>query len=200
MNKKAKQFLSMALAITMGVGFLQGCKNNDTPKTTDQSKEAETQQSESVGESDTKLSGDITFWHSFSQGPRMENIAKITDSFLKENPDVKINIETFSWSDFYTKWTTGLSSGTVPDMSSATASQAVEMIDADAIRPMDDVVKKIGRDQFYESALTEMTADGHVYGVPLYSNTEALWYRKDIMEKYNLEIPETWKNSMSNAN
>jgi multiple sugar transport system substrate-binding protein len=193
MNKKAKQFLSMALAITMGVGFLQGCKNNDTPKTTDQSKEAETQQSESVGESDTKLSGDITFWHSFSQGPRMENIAKITDSFLKENPDVKINIETFSWSDFYTKWTTGLSSGTVPDMSSATASQAVEMIDADAIRPMDDVVKKIGRDQFYESALTEMTADGHVYGVPLYSNTEALWYRKDIMEKYNLEIPETWE-------
>ena len=38
---------------------------------------------------------------------------------MEENPDVKINIETFSWNDFYTKWTTGLASGNVPDMSTA---------------------------------------------------------------------------------
>lgn len=140
------------------------------------------------------LEGEITFWHSFTQGPRMEKIQAAADAFMAENPGVKITIETFSWADFYTKWTTGLASGNVPDMSSAVAIQVVEMIDAEAILPMDNLVDKIGRDRFYEKALAEMTSDdGHCYGVPLYSNTEAMWYRKDLLEKYNLEVPATWE-------
>lgn len=62
-----------------------------------------------------ELKGDITFWHSFTQGPRLEVIQETADQFMKDNPDVNITIETFSWGDFYTKWTTGLASGNVPD-------------------------------------------------------------------------------------
>ena len=40
--------------------------------------------------------GEITFWHSFTQGPRLETIQKAADKFMAENPGVKINIETFS--------------------------------------------------------------------------------------------------------
>lgn len=142
---------------------------------------------------ETALEGEITFWHSFTQGPRLEKIQAAADAFVKANPKVKIKIETFSWADFYTKWTTGLASGNVPDMSSAVAIQVVEMIDADAILPMDNLIDKIGREKFYEKALAEMTAqDGYCYGVPLYSNTEAMWYRKDLLEKYNLKVPQTW--------
>lgn len=80
---------------------------------------------------ETALEGEITFWHSFTQGPRLEKIQAAADAFVKANPKVKIKIETFSWADFYTKWTTGLASGNVPDMSSAVAIQVVEMIDAE---------------------------------------------------------------------
>ena len=139
------------------------------------------------------LSGEITFWHSFTQGPRLDTIQNAADSFMKEHPNVKINIETFSWSDFYTKWTTGLASGNVPDMSTALPNHVVEMIDADAVIPLDDLIDEVGRDRFYEAPLTEMTAeDGHTYGVPLYSHAQVMWYRKDLMEKYNLEVPKTW--------
>lgn len=55
-----------------------------------------------------ELEGEITFWHSFTQGPRLESIQATADKFMEENPGVTINIETFSWADFYTKWTTGL--------------------------------------------------------------------------------------------
>lgn len=139
------------------------------------------------------LSGEITFWHSFTQGPRLDTIQNAADSFMKEHPNVKINIETFSWADFYTKWTTGLASGNVPDMSTALPNHVVEMIDADAIIPLDDLIDEVGRDRFYEAPLKEMTAeDGHTYGVPLYSHAQVMWYRKDLMEKYNLEVPTTW--------
>lgn len=79
------------------------------------SKKSEPTKKETSGE----LKGDITFWHSFTQGPRMEVIQQTADQFMKDNPGVKIKIETFSWGDFYTKWTTGLASGNVPDMSTA---------------------------------------------------------------------------------
>ena len=184
-----KKAISLLLAAVMAVTCLAGCGTPSSPST-----DSDISSSGTPSTSSKELEGEITFWHSFTQGPRLETIQAAADAFMKDNPKVKINIETYSWADFYTKWTTGLASGNVPDMSSAVAIQVVEMIDADAILPMDNLVDKIGRDNFYEKALTEMTAeDGHVYGVPLYSNTEAMWYRKDLMEKYNLEVPETWE-------
>ena len=188
-----KKALTLLLASMMLVGCLTGCGNSSS---TDKSNPSSTPSNSSTPApaGNQELEGEITFWHSFTQGPRLGTIQAAADAFMKDNPKVKINIETFSWADFYTKWTTGLASGNVPDMSSAVAIQVVEMIDADAIIPMDNLIDKIGRDKFYEKALTEMTAeDGHCYGVPLYSNTEAMWYRKDLLDKYNLEIPETWE-------
>ena len=68
----------------------------------------------------------------------------------------------------------------------------VEMIEYDAIVPLDDMIDRIGRDRFYEAPLKEMTKDGVCYAVPLYSHAQVLWYRKDLLEKYNLEVPTTW--------
>lgn len=195
---KSKKLICLLLASIMLLSLLAGCGSKNNSSTTDKPNNS---QSETNNPSESKdpaapeeLEGEITFWHSFTQGPRLETIQAAADAFMKDNPKVKINIETFSWADFYTKWTTGLASGNVPDMSSAVAIQVVEMIDADAIRPLDNLIDDIGRDKFFEKALTEMTAeDGSCYGVPLYSNTEAMWYRKDLLEKYNLEVPETWE-------
>lgn len=139
-----------------------------------------------------ELSGEITFWHSFTQGPRLESIQSTADEFMKEHPDVKINIETFSWADFYTKWTTGLASGNVPDMSTALPGHVVEMMDAGAIIPLNDLIDKIGKDKFSEKALSEGEQDGEYYSIPLYSHAQVMWYRKDLLKQAGLDVPKTW--------
>lgn len=141
----------------------------------------------------SELDGEITFWHSFTQGKRLDVIQKVADEFMQENPKVKINIETFSWGDFYTKWTTGLASGNVPDMSTALPGHVVEMMDAEAIIPVDDVIDKIGRDKFSKTALSEGAKDGKSYSLPLYSHAQVMWYRKDLLKEAGLEVPTTWK-------
>lgn len=177
-----KKNLCLALCLAMAFAFVS-C-NKSSPQTS----------TSSGGSSNGELKGEITFWHSFTQGPRLEKIQAAADAFMAKHPKVKINIETFSWADFYTKWTTGLASGNVPDISSTVASQLVEMIDAEAVLPVDKLIDGIGRNRFMANALTEMTArDGKCYGVPLYLNTEAMWYRKDLLNKYNLEVPSTWE-------
>lgn len=174
-----KRKLAMLLAGVMLVeSILSGCGGSEEPAATTTA--------------DGELEGDITFWHSFTQGPRLETIQKAADEFMEENPKVNIKIETFSWNDFYTKWTTGLASGNVPDMSTAQVGQVAEMINADALIPLNDLIDEIGRDKFNESALDECTLDGNNYAVPLYSHAMVMWIRKDLLEANNLEVPKTW--------
>ncbi len=106
-------------------------------------------------ESSTELSGEITMWHSFTQGPRLESIQKSADEFMKKHPKTKIKIETFSWNDFYTKWTTGLANGNVPDISTALPNQVMEMVNSDALVPLNDTIDRIGEDRFNKTALDE---------------------------------------------
>ena len=127
-----KKIVALLLVLLMVVS-LAACSKPQQPSTPDPQKtDAPASESTSTDAQNTEeskdLEGEITFWHSFTQGPRMEKIQAAADAFMAEHPKVKITIETFSWADFYTKWTTGLASGNVPDISSTVASQLVEMI------------------------------------------------------------------------
>lgn len=139
-----------------------------------------------------ELSGDLVFWSSFTQGPRAEYMQRMADKFTAAHPDVKISIETFSWGEFNTKWTTGLASGQVPDISTALPNQVVEMIDVGALVPLDDAVDVIGRSRFSEAALKEGQKDGKSYSLPIYSHAQVMWYRKDLLDAKGLAVPTTW--------
>ncbi|MFC5631492.1 MULTISPECIES: ABC transporter substrate-binding protein [Streptococcus] len=139
-----------------------------------------------------ELSGDIVMWHSFTQGPRLESIQKSAEEFMEEHPKVKIKIETFSWSDFYTKWTTGLANGNVPDISTALPNQVMEMVNADAVVPLNDTIDKLGASKFNETALNEAKVGDNYYSVPLYSHAQVMWVRTDLLKKHGLEVPKTW--------
>lgn len=174
-KKTLSVLLAAVMVVTMAAGCQKGSGGNDSSS------------------EDGELKGDITFWHSFTQGGRMDVIQEAADKFMEDNPDVTITIETFSWGDFYTKWTTGLASGNVPDMSTALPGHVVEMMDAEAVIPLDDVIEDIGKDRFAEAALSEGERDGEYYSLPLYSHAQVMWYRKDLLEDANLEVPETWE-------
>ena len=186
-----KSHVSFIIAAALAAALLAGCGSSGSSADASGSGKAGGQTrvqeagSQDGTDSGTKgaLSGEITFWHSFTQGPRLETIQKAADKFMEENPDVKINIETFSWNDFYTKWTTGLASGNVPDMSTALPAQVAEMINADALLPVNDLIDGIGRDKFAEAAISEGTVDGNNYSVPLYRHAHVMWIRKDLLEK-----------------
>lgn len=147
---------------------------------------------ETIKTSSGELDGEITVWHSFTQGPRLEFMQTAADSFMKEHPKVKIKIETFAWPEFYTKWTTGLQSGQVPDVSTALPNHVVELIDVDALVPLNDVIDKIGRDRFYEAPLKEGTVEENNFSMPLYSHAQVMWYRKDLLAEAGMEVPKTW--------
>lgn len=175
--KKMRKFLCLA-GIALAAVALVACSGK---------KEATTST-----EPPTELSGEITMWHSFTQGPRLESIQKSADAFMQKHPKTKIKIETFSWNDFYTKWTTGLANGNVPDISTALPNQVMEMVNSDALVPLNDSIKRIGQDKFNETALNEAKIGDDYYSVPLYSHAQVMWVRTDLLKEHNIEVPKTW--------
>ena len=127
-----------------------------------------------------ELSGEIVMWHSFTQGPRLESIQKSADEFMKKHPKVKIKIETFSWNDFYTKWTTGLANGNVPDISTALPNQVMEMVNSHAqvMWVRTDLLKQYNIevpktwDQLYEAS--KKLKENGVYGLSVPFGTNDL--------------------------
>lgn len=74
--------------------------------------------------------------------------------------------------------------GDLPDMSTAQGTgEVVEMMNADVLTPIDDMVDDIGRDRFSANALADMTSDGATYGVPYYSHAQVMWYRTDLLKQ-----------------
>lgn len=139
------------------------------------------------------LSGEITFWHCFTQGKRMEAIEDAAAKFTEMHPNVKISIETMSWGDFNKKWKAGITTGDLPDISVAqNTGEVAEMLNAEVLAPATNIVAGVGEERFPAKALADMTVDGVCYGVPYYSHAQVMWIRDDLLAEAGLEVPQTW--------
>lgn len=180
-----KKLLAMFLVATLLLGCFAGCGSQQ--EVTEQPSKATVADSKESQEPVT-----ITMWHSFTQGPRKDFVDKAAADFEAQT-GIKVVMETYPWADFYTKWTAGVATGQVPDISTALPAQVAEMIDIDALVPLNDLIDEIGRDQFYEAPINEFTVDGNNYGIPIYSHAHVMWYRKDQLEAAGIDkVPETW--------
>jgi len=65
--------------------------------------------------------------------------------------------------------------------------------------PLDDLFPEKEREKFLEGTIVANTYGGHIYGVPLFIDSGMLFYRKDLLEKYHLPVPETWKQMVETA-
>lgn len=85
-------------------------------------------------------------------------------------------------------------SGNAPDVAlSLGGSEPVNYAIRNAVVDLtqfDDYEEVSGR--FMESALTPLTFDGSVYGLPETQSYYMLFYRKDILEDLGMEVPQTW--------
>ena len=146
------------------------------------------------------LSGEITFWHSYTQEVRIRALETIIGSFTKANAGVKVKTEAIPWSGFQAKWTAAQAAGTMPDMSTALLSQALLMAEAGATQPANPVIDALGgKGAFIEQPLQNLSYKGVYIGVPHYTHCRLLFYRKDWLQEMSLKVPGTWDELMDAA-
>ncbi len=131
----------------------------------------------------------------------------IAEAFQKDNPDIKVNIETYDGNSggtnsFQTKvalddaagegWPDVVWSGQVNDASWAAKEQnGVQAFAA----PLDlGVTDKGWLDGYTAHALDPVTVDGHVYGARDNLAPVVFWYDKALFDKFGYDVPETWED------
>ena len=125
--------------------------------------------------------------------PEMDVINKIITDYEKENPDIKINIQM------------------VPQKNTEAYGHILQLMEAkstdvDIIRTdlvwMGDLADHLVDLNKYDAnaiskkmlpqLITNNTVKGRLVALPMYVDVGMLYYRTDLLKKYNLEIPKTW--------
>ena len=105
---------------------------------------------------------------------------------------VEVEMVTISFNDMYTKLATAVESGNVPDIMHTNFAGTAYLYSQDIILNMDDVIDKIGKDDFISSYLHVLNAEGKTWGIPDWALHTSVWYRKDLFQEKGIKIPTNW--------
>ena len=180
--KKPKFFrgVAMVLSLAMVLGLAAGCGTKETPK--------------------TPAAGDKPYAGTelrvvFANHPWAEAMKQQLPEF-EQKTGIKVKPESYFEDQLTQKLTVELTSGSTT-------------IDAFMFRPLqegklfakngwlNDVTSYAQKDtawdlkDFNKAAIGSVTMDQKIYGVPLITEREILYYRKDILEKNNIPVPKT---------
>ncbi len=122
---------------------------------------------------------------------------KQIERYMAENPNVEVKIQEMPWSstqqhDMYVTWAAG--GLPVPDIYRIDIVWPPEFAAAGWILPLDEYIQKynVNMDDYLPGPINGVTVNGKIYAMPFFTDAGLLYYRKDLLEKYGFEPPETF--------
>ncbi|RSM74139.1 ABC transporter substrate-binding protein [Actinoplanes sp. ATCC 53533] len=132
-------------------------------------------------------SGEVSYWlWDANQQPAYQQCA--TD-FTAKNPKITVKISQKGWDDYWSAITTGMVSGTAPDVFTDHLSKYTDFFTKHQVLPLDDLV---ARDNVstasFEAGLAELWvgSDGKRYGLPKDWDTVGVFHNKKLTDAAGL--------------
>jgi len=125
----------------------------------------------------------------------MVRMQKLTDDFTKANPDIKINWVTLEENVLRQKITTDVATkGGQYDVVTIGTYEVPIFGKKGWLVPLDKLGADYDVDDLLPAIRAGLSVDGKLYGAPFYGESSMVMYRKDLMEKAGLQMPEapTW--------
>ncbi len=129
-------------------------------------------------------------------------IPPLLAEFHKENPGIVVD-----WlkvpgvpNEQHTLYVTNMAAkADQPDVIAVDVIWPGEFIANGWAEPLNKYFSKKEFEPYLTGMMNSVTVNGKVYGIPLYTNAIHFFYRKDLLKKYNLKVPETWEDLVSTA-
>lgn len=182
--KKAKRFFSALLALTMLASVFTGCgkKEDDTPAAN--------------GDTPSQASAKPTalnlyYWDESFRGTMDEIVA----AFTADNPNIKLNVTTIPWGEYWTKLQTTLPSSSGPDIFWLNYMYTLEFAPKGLLLPVADA--SLDKAKFPQSTIDMGSYEDKLYNVPFMLDTVALVYNKDLFDAAGVAYPTanwTWND------
>ena len=140
---------------------------------------------------------ELTFWGVFDSE---EDFRSSINAYQSQNPQVRINYRQFSFEDYEKSLVNAFADGTGPDIFMIHNTWLPKH--KGKITPLPQQIAgektplftlKDFKDQFVDVAEKDLVVGSDIYGLPLYVDTLALYYNKDIFNSLGIaNPPKTW--------
>lgn len=137
----------------------------------------------------------ITWWHINTADDQKAVWQGLADEFMKEHPNVNVEITVLENEAFKQKLATAMQSGAPPDVFQSWGGGVLgQYAEAGLVQDLTQALKKDNwGDTVAGGPLSLYTIDGKVYGVPWTAGMVGFWYNKDLFKQAGIEsTPKTW--------
>lgn len=117
------------------------------------------------------------------------------DEFEKENPNIKVEMETTPWDQYWVKLEAATTGGDMPDVVTMHSSESYKYMSQDVLMGLNDLIDEndIDMNNFTEGLTDFYTLDDELYAIPKDASVVGLWYNKEIFDNAGVAYPdETW--------
>lgn len=144
---------------------------------------------------------EISFYYPIAvSGPLTKIVDGLVADFEKANPDIKVKaVYSGNYGETLAKALTANRSGQPPQVGVLVASDALTLIDEDAVVPMEPFVKnasdKAWLDGFFPAFLMNGRYQGKTYGVPFQRSTQVMYWNKAAFKEAGIDPnrpPANW--------
>ncbi|MBT2516169.1 extracellular solute-binding protein [Streptomyces sp. ISL-90] len=135
------------------------------------------------------------------------HMKQVKEAFEAENTGLTVELVPIEaqQNDYFTKLALmNQSAATAPDVMYEDTFMVESDADAGYLAPLDEYTGAWDEwDMFYDNAKSAgLSSDGKTYGIPMGTDTRALWYNKDLFEQAGLPVPwepATWEDVLDAA-
>lgn len=137
----------------------------------------------------------LTVW---GWAPQLEPIVA---AFEKKYPKVKVNLENVgTGNDHYTKLQNAVKAGSgAPDVAQIEYAALPQFALSDSLEDLTPYGAADLKAQYTASTWGSVALNGGIYALPQDSGPMAMFYRADVFEKHDIEVPATWDEYIAAA-
>jgi raffinose/stachyose/melibiose transport system substrate-binding protein len=187
----AKKGLALLLAGALTVGIAACGKNTTNNNATGTTNNTAGNNAQKV---ELKFSH---IWGSASD-PFTPAAKKVVDDYMTANPNVKIIVDTNENEAYKTKIKAMAAANELPDIFSTWGGGFSQpFIQSNSVLQVDQYLTDDIKSKLVNGALTNVTYDGKVYGMPFFLSVGALFVNTELFEKNGVKVPTTWEELLT---
>jgi len=131
------------------------------------------------------------FW--WGNPERDKRTFAVIDLFNGKHPEIKVTGETLGFADYFTKLTTQIAGGNMPDVIQQGYGVLFEYINNGAVLPLDEYVgKTLDISKIDQSAIDAGTVNGKFYALSIGANSHMAMYNTRLFEAAGIKVGENF--------
>jgi multiple sugar transport system substrate-binding protein len=196
MKKLARKCKWAVSAMACAAVLLSGCGSNTTEKPAGKPADAQTEKNTAGADEAVTIRLD-----QFSgSGASEEALKKMIAKFNEQYPNVKVELQSFGYDDYFTQLQSKIVGGSAADVFELNFENFVAYASEDVLLDIGDLIGDTSG--FNQTALEAFQYDGKQFGIPNSFSNVVLIYNKDLFDKAGVSYPTddwTWTEMLEAA-